>query len=59
MQNLVEKFTPEVAEASDDEGAAMVEYGLLIAFIALIALVGVKLVGTSLNTLFTNIANAL
>lgn len=43
----------------DDEGATMVEYGLVVAFIALIALVGVKLLGTALNTLFTSIATAL
>ena len=36
----------------DEEGATMVEYGLLIAFIAIVAMVGVKAVGTSLNTLF-------
>ncbi|MBV8066354.1 MAG: Flp family type IVb pilin [Candidatus Eremiobacteraeota bacterium] len=43
----------------DEEGAAMVEYGLLVAFIALVALVGVKLLGTGLNNLFSNIAATL
>ena len=43
----------------DEEGASMVEYGLLIAFIAIVAMVGVKAVGTSLNTLFTNVGNSL
>ena len=43
----------------DDSGAKMVEYGLLVAFIAVVALVGVKLVGTGLNTLFTNVSNSL
>ena len=37
----------------DEAGASMVEYGLLIAFIAIVAMVGVKAVGTSLNTLFS------
>ena len=37
----------------DDRGAGMVEYGLLVAFIALIALVGVKAFGIKLNGLFT------
>ena len=40
----------------DEEGAAMVEYGLLVAFIAIVALVGVKALGTGLNTLFSNVA---
>ncbi len=43
----------------DEEGASMVEYGLLIAFIAIVALVGVKAVGTSLSTLFTNVGTSL
>ena len=43
----------------DEEGATMVEYGLLLAFIAVVALVGVKLLGTGLNTLFTNVSGSL
>jgi pilus assembly protein Flp/PilA len=43
----------------DESGATMVEYGLLLAFVAVVALVGVKLVGTGLNTLFTNVAGSL
>jgi pilus assembly protein Flp/PilA len=43
----------------DEEGATMVEYGLLVAFIAIVAMVGVKALGTGLNTLFTNVSNSL
>ena len=43
----------------DDGGATMVEYGLLVAFIALVALVGVKAIGTKLSTLFTTIGGSL
>lgn len=39
-----------------EEGQTMAEYGLLIAFIAIIALVGVKLVGTGLQGFFTTLA---
>jgi pilus assembly protein Flp/PilA len=39
----------------DEKGAAMVEYGLLVAFIALVALVGVTALGVSLNDLFDGI----
>ncbi len=45
--------------AQEEEGQAMVEYGLLVALIAIIAMAGVALVGPRLLTLFTNIANAL
>ncbi len=43
----------------DEEGATMVEYGLLIALIALVALGAVKTLGTNLNTLFTNVAGSI
>ena len=35
-----------------EEGATMVEYGLLVALIALVAVVGVSLLGTNLNLRF-------
>ncbi len=41
---------------TDEEGATMVEYGLLVAFIALVALVGVKALGVNLNNLFNGIS---
>jgi len=40
----------------DEEGAIAMEYGLLAAFIALVIIVAVKLVGTDLNTFFCKIA---
>jgi pilus assembly protein Flp/PilA len=43
----------------DEKGASMVEYGLLLSLIALVALIAVKGVGTSLSTLFTNVGNSL
>ncbi len=42
----------------DEEGATMVEYGLLVAFIAIVALVGVKVLGTNLSTMFTAVAGS-
>jgi len=39
-----------------EEGQTMAEYGLLIAFIAIIALVGVTALGGSLSTFFTTLA---
>jgi pilus assembly protein Flp/PilA len=41
---------------NDEEGASMVEYGLLVALIAVVAIAGVTLVGTSLNNRFTTVA---
>jgi pilus assembly protein Flp/PilA len=42
----------------DEEGATMVEYGLLVALIALVAIVGVTLLGTNLNQLFSTVAGS-
>ena len=39
----------------DQDGAAMVEYALLVALIALVAIVGVSFTGTSINAQFTKI----
>ena len=45
--------------AKDDQGAAMVEYGLLVALIALVCIGAVTLVGTDLNTIFGKVASKL
>lgn len=41
---------------ADESGAAMVEYALLVALIALVAIVGVSATGTSINAQFTKIS---
>lgn len=43
----------------DDEGATMVEYGLVVAAIAIVALVGAQAVGTNLLAKFNEIATGL
>lgn len=42
-----------------EEGATMVEYGLMLALIAIICLIAVTLVGQNASTIFSNIANSL
>ena len=42
-----------------EEGQDLLEYALLVALIALVAVGAVTMAGTSVNTIFTNIANAL
>ena len=53
MKVLVSRFV------SDEAGATAIEYGLLAALISVVIIGAVKLVGTSLNTTFTNIGNNL
>ncbi len=44
---------------TDDSGQDLAEYALLIALIALVVIGAVTLLGTQINTVFTNITNAL
>lgn len=43
----------------DEEGQDLVEYAMLLAFIALIAIAGVRSLGSTVNTFFSNIATTL
>ena len=42
-----------------DRGATAVEYGLLVALIAVVIIVGVTALGTKLNDLFNNVSTKL
>jgi pilus assembly protein Flp/PilA len=42
----------------DEEGATMVEYGLLVALIAMVALVAVQALGTNLSKVFSTVASS-
>lgn len=43
----------------DDEGATLVEYGLLVSLIAVACMVIIKALGTNINTMFTSISKNL
>jgi pilus assembly protein Flp/PilA len=43
----------------DEEGQGMVEYGLIIALVAVVAIVGLTLLGPQIRSLFQNISNQL
>ena len=43
----------------EEEGAALAEYGILIAFIAIAAIVAVTFFGTKIKNKFSEYANAL
>lgn len=42
-----------------EEGATMVEYGLMLALIAIICIVAVGLIGTSASALFNTVSSTL
>ncbi len=41
----------------DESGATMVEYGLLVALIALVVGLGAQIVGTQLSTIFSEVGS--
>ena len=53
MHNLTKKVKQLFVR---EEGATMVEYGLMVALIAVVCIAAVTLLGTSVKTVFTNIA---
>ena len=42
-----------------EEGATMIEYGLMLALIAAVCVAAVKALGTAASGMFTNITNSL
>jgi pilus assembly protein Flp/PilA len=45
--------------ARGESGATMVEYGLMLALIAIVAMGGAALIGTQASTLFSTVGNTL
>jgi pilus assembly protein Flp/PilA len=43
----------------DEEGATMVEYGLLVALIAMVALAAITVLGHNLSSLFSTVAGTI
>jgi pilus assembly protein Flp/PilA len=44
---------------TDDEGATAVEYGLMVALIAVVIIAAVTLLGQNLSTLFAGVAGSI
>jgi pilus assembly protein Flp/PilA len=53
MRKMINRFW------SDEEGAALIEYGMLVGLIAVVCVVAVQLLGTQINTVFTNLTTTL
>ena len=56
MHKFVAKLNTKLA--SSEKGATAVEYGLMVALIAIVIIVAVALLGTNLSTLFNNTASS-
>ena len=43
----------------DEEGASLVEYGMLLSLVAVVCIVAITTLGTSISTMFTNLAGSI
>ena len=59
MLSQLVKFQVKVAALRSDRGATAVEYGLMVALIAVVIIVAVALIGTNLSTMFHTVATSL
>jgi pilus assembly protein Flp/PilA len=54
LKHLV-KFQVRAAQLRDERGATAVEYGLMVALIAVVIIVAVTALGSQLSTMFTGV----
>lgn len=63
MKNLIPLYVKMQSKiptlARDEKGATMVEYGLMLALIAVVCITAVTLIGTNADLMFDQIAAAL
>jgi pilus assembly protein Flp/PilA len=61
MLESVQRFLAQllVRFGNDEQGAALVEYGILVGLIAVICIAAVTIVGTQVSAAFSNIASSL
>ena len=59
MSKVYDLLTTLVARMQREEGQTLVEYAFLVAFIALVVLAAVVLLGTSISSLFNSVATHL
>jgi pilus assembly protein Flp/PilA len=58
MLSRLVKFQVKVAALRSDRGATAVEYGLMVALIAIVIIVAVTLLGNNLKGLFNTVATS-
>jgi pilus assembly protein Flp/PilA len=58
MLSRLVKFQVKIAALRSDRGATAVEYGLMVALIAIVIITAVSLLGTHLSGLFNTVAGS-
>jgi pilus assembly protein Flp/PilA len=57
LKNVAKKV--QALLTKKEEGASLVEYGLLVALIAVVCIVGITALGTSINSLFNGVSTTI
>ena len=58
MLRQIVKFQNKVTQMRDERGATAVEYGLMVALIAVVIIIAVSALGTNLTGIFNKTASA-
>ena len=58
MRSLHLRLNRKLAGLLEDRGATAVEYGLMVALIAIVIIAAVAVLGTNLNDIFNNAASS-
>jgi len=58
MLSYLVKLQVKAAALRNDRGATAVEYGLMVALIAIVIIVAVSLLGSNLSSLFNTVATS-
>jgi pilus assembly protein Flp/PilA len=58
MTNALVKLQSKFASIREERGATAVEYGLMVALIAIVIIAAVVLLGTSLSNLFSTVSQS-
>jgi pilus assembly protein Flp/PilA len=58
ITNMTKLLSQLAARMESEQGQTLVEYAFLVAFIALVVLVAVTLLGTNISSVFNSIATA-
>jgi pilus assembly protein Flp/PilA len=59
MTKYLVKFQVRAAQLRDERGATAVEYGLMVALIAVVIIVAVATIGKDLNGMFQKVADSI